>query len=166
MKADKVYLVGFMGAGKTTIAQALGARLGWRIEDVDERIEAREHRLIARIFADQGESYFRSVERDVVRELIPERQVVVATGGGTFAEPENRSAILADGAVVWIDVPLETILSRLPADGRRPLAADRSQMEALYQRRILAYRQAHLRIEGARAAVPEVVERIIEWLEP
>jgi len=97
-----VYLVGFMGAGKTTLARALGARLGWRAEDVDERIEAREHRTIAEVFARDGEPYFRSVERQVLLDLLPLRHTVVATGGGTFADLENRALINRDGLSIWI----------------------------------------------------------------
>ena len=134
MTADKIYLVGFMGAGKTTVARGLGRRLGWPIEDVDERIEARERKSVTAIFAQHGESYFRQVERQVLVELIPQRQVVVATGGGTFVDPENRALMLADGAVAWLDVPLSDVVARIPADGRRPLAADRAQMELLYHR--------------------------------
>src|SRR5687768_10717964 len=92
-----------MGAGKTTVARALGRRLGWRVEDVDERIEARERRSVAAIFAQQGEPYCRQQERQVLSELLPDRQVIVATGGGTFAEPDNRALMLADGGVVWLD---------------------------------------------------------------
>ncbi len=165
MKADKIYLVGFMGAGKSTVARALSARLDWQFEDVDARIEERERRAVAQIFAEKGEPYFRTIEREVVRELLPARHIVVATGGGTFAEPDNRAAILSDGAVIWLDVPLDVVLRRVPADGRRPLASDRAQMEALYHRRMLAYRQAHLRVDAARAAAPEIVERILDWLE-
>jgi shikimate kinase len=163
VNADKLYLVGFMGAGKTTVARALGRRLGWRVEDIDERIEARERRSVAAIFAQQGEPYFRQQERQVLGELLPDRQVIVATGGGTFAEPDNRGLMLADGAVVWLDVPLPRIMERVPADGRRPLAADRAQMEQLYARRRLAYAEAHLRVDGARP-VPEVVEQLLEWI--
>ena len=163
MTADKLYLVGFMGAGKTTVARALGRRLGWQVEDVDERIEAREHRTVASIFAQQGELYFRQVERQVLSDLVPLRHAIVATGGGTFVDTENRSLMLADGAVVWLDVPLTGVFDRVPADGRRPLAADRAQMERLYQLRQLAYAQAHLRVD-ASAPVPEIVERILEWI--
>ena len=163
MKADKLYLVGFMGAGKTTIARALGRRLDWPVEDVDERIEARERRVVASIFAQQGEPYFRQVERQVLHDLVPLRHVIVATGGGTFVDPDNRAIMLADGAVVWLDVPLTHVFDRVPADGRRPLAADRAQMEALYQLRQLAYAQAHVRID-ASAPVPEIVERVLEWV--
>lgn len=163
MNTDKLYLVGFMGAGKTTVARALGRRLGWQVEDVDERVEAREHRTVASIFAQQGEPYFRQVERQVLSDLVPLRHAIVATGGGTFVDTENRSIMLADGAVVWLDVPLTGVFDRVPADGRRPLAADRAQMERLYQMRQLAYAQAHLRVD-ASAPVPEIVERILEWI--
>jgi shikimate kinase len=163
VRTDKLYLVGFMGAGKTTVARALAKRVGWRAEDVDERIEARERRSVASIFAQQGEPHFRQVERDVLAELIPVREVVVATGGGTFAEPDNRAMMLADAAVAWLDAPFERLVDRVPPDGRRPLAADRFQMEQLFNVRQFAYRQAHLRVDAARP-VDEIVERLLEWI--
>ena len=163
MNADKIYLVGFMGAGKTTVARALGRRLGWRVEDIDERIESRERRSVASIFAQHGEAYFRQQERQTLSELLPQRQIVIATGGGTFAEPDNRALMLADGAVAWLDVPLSRVFERVPADGRRPLAADRVQMEQLYARRRLAYAEAHVRIDGTEP-VPDVVARLLEWV--
>lgn len=163
MKTDKLYLVGFMGAGKTSVARTLGRRMGWRMEDVDHLIEAREHQRVADIFTRKGEPYFRSVERGILQELLPQRHVIVATGGGTFVDAENRAAMLADGAVAWLDVPLERVIERVPADGRRPLASDREQMEQLYVRRQAAYAQAHVRIDASRP-VPEIAERILEWI--
>lgn len=163
MKADKLYLVGFMSAGKTTVATAVGRRIGWRPEDIDTRIEAREHRTVADIFAQDGEAYFRRIERQVLHELLPERNVVVAAGGGTFVDPENRTLMLSDGAVAWLDVPLGLVLERIPVDGRRPLAADRLQMEELYHRRRAAYAAAHVRIDAGRP-VEEVVERLLDWI--
>lgn len=163
MNADKIYLVGFMGAGKTTVARALGRRLGWRVEDIDERIEARERRSVAAIFAQSGESYFRQQERQTLSDLLPQREIVIATGGGTFAEPDNRALMLADGAVAWLDVPLSRVFERVPADGRRPLAADRVQMELLYARRRLAYAEAHVRIDGTEP-VQDVVAQLLEWV--
>jgi shikimate kinase len=163
VKADKLYLVGFMGAGKTSVARALGRRMGWRVEDIDHCIEAREHQRVAEIFARRGEPYFRSIERAVLQELLPQRHAIVATGGGTFVDPENRASMLADGAVAWLDVPLERVIERVPVDGRRPLAADRVQMEQLYAHRRAAYSQAHIRIDASRP-VPEIVERILEWI--
>jgi shikimate kinase len=164
VNTDKIYLVGFMGVGKTTVARALGRVLGWRVEDLDERIEMRERRTIAGIFAQHGEPYFRQLERQALTELLPERHIIVATGGGTFAETDNRAVMLADGRVAWLDVPLERLIERLPADGRRPLAADRTQLAQLYARRQLAYAHAHARID-ATGPVAEVVERMLTWIQ-
>jgi len=165
LKTDKVYLVGFMAAGKTTLAQALGRRLGWRAEDVDLLVESRERRTVAEIFAREGEPYFRSIERQVIWSLLPVRHAVVATGGGTFIDLENRAAINADGVSVWIDVPFEVLLERIPADGRRPLANDRIQMAMLYETRRLAYQQAQVRLDASRARAEELVDQLIEQLE-
>lgn len=162
MTTDKIYLVGFMAAGKTTVARALARRLGWRVEDVDELIEVRERLTVADIFARHGEAYFRGVEREIVRLLLPLRHVVVATGGGTFMDPETRAALNMDGTSVWLDVPFDTVLSRLPADGRRPLAADRAQMERLFALRQTAYIHAHLRIDAAHAPAEEIAEQILD----
>ena len=164
MKTDKIYLVGFMAVGKTTLAKALAQRLDWRFEDIDELIEAREHRTVASIFAREGEPYFRAVERQVLHDLLPVRHAVVATGGGTFVEPVSREIINRDGVSVWVDLPLEQVVLRLPPDGRRPLAADRAQLERLYETRRLAYQDAHFRLEAGRARVDELVERVAEWV--
>ncbi len=163
MRADKLYLVGFMGAGKTTLATALGRRLDWRVEDLDELIEARERCTVADLFARRGEPYFRGVERDVLRRLLPLRHAVVATGGGTYVDGDNRALINDNGLAVWLDLPFQMALARVPADGRRPLAADRAQFEALYHQRRLAYQLAHLRLD-ASSPVEELVERVLDWL--
>ena len=154
-----------MAAGKSTLAQGLSRRLGWRAEDVDVLIEARERRTVADIFAREGEPYFRSIERQILYSLLPQRHIVIATGGGTFIDPENRAAINADGLSVWIDVPFEALLNRIPADGRRPLAADRVQMAILYETRRLAYEHAHIRLDASLARSEELVEQLIEQLE-
>jgi len=165
VKTDKIYLVGFMGAGKTTLAQALARRLGWRAEDVDMLVEARERRTVAEIFAREGEPYFRALERQAIFSLLPARHVVVATGGGTFVDPENRAAINADGVSVWIDVPLDELLSRIPPNGRRPLASDLAQMTLLYEGRRLAYEQAHIKLDAARARPEELLDELVDRLE-
>lgn len=165
MTADKVYLVGFMGAGKSTLARALAARLDWRAEDVDARIEAREGRAITTIFARSGEAYFREVERQVLVDLLPVRHAVVATGGGTFVDPANRDLINRDGLSVWLDVPIETLRDRIPSDGRRPLAADRARFEQLYETRRAAYRQAHVRLDAGGAPVDALVEQLVDRLD-
>ena len=164
MRTDKIFLVGFMAAGKSTVAEALGRRIDWRVEDVDARIEARQRQSVADIFAQRGEGHFREVERAVVRELLPLRHAVVATGGGTFADPANRAAINRNGTSVWLDVSFETVIARLPADGRRPLAKDRDSLHGLYRARQATYRQAHLRLDASALLPGALVERLAEWL--
>jgi len=165
VKADKIYLVGFMAAGKTTLARALAKRLDWQAVDIDELIEAREHQTVADIFSKHGEAYFRTVERQTLAEQLARRHLVVATGGGTFADVQNRAAINADGVSVWLDVPLDRLIGRVPAGGRRPLAADRPGFERLYHQRRAAYEQAHVRLDAGRASVDALVEQLVDWLE-
>lgn len=164
MRADKIYLVGFMAAGKTSLARELGRRLDWRVEDVDDCIEARTHMSVSTIFATEGEACFRAAERSVVQDLLGLRHTVVATGGGTFADSELRTLMKADGAVFWIDVPLSQIIARLPLDGSRPLAASRAQLDSLYDARRIAYAQAHVRLDGAHASTGDLADQVVEWI--
>jgi shikimate kinase len=163
--ADKVYLVGFMTAGKTTVARALARRLSWEAIDLDQEIEKIEHRTVADIFAAQGEPYFRRLERAALERVLPRRHAVVATGGGTFVDPVNRAAILRDGCSIWLDLTFNEIVSRLPSDGRRPLAANRAQMEALYLARREAYQHAHVRVDAGGQPVEAVVDAVLDHLE-
>jgi shikimate kinase len=165
VKADKIYLVGFMAAGKTTVARALAQRLDWQPVDIDELIEQREHLTVTEIFAKRGEAYFRAVEREILLAQTGPRHLVVATGGGTFADPQNRAAINQDGVSVWLDVPLDRLVGRIPADGRRPLAADRAGFDRLYHQRRAAYEHAHVRLDAGRASVDALVEELVDWLE-
>jgi shikimate kinase len=153
-----------MGAGKTTIARALARRLGWKALDIDDAIEQREHQTVAALFAKRGEAHFRTVERAVLMDQVSLRHLVVATGGGTFVDQQNRALINADGVSVWLDVPLERLVARVPADGRRPLAADRAAFEQLYVTRRSAYEQATFRIDAARAGIEAIAEEILDRL--
>jgi shikimate kinase len=165
VKADKLYLVGFMAAGKTSVGRALARRLDWKFVDIDDLIERQEHLTVSEIFARHGEPYFRAAERAIVADQLRARHLVVATGGGTFVDPQNRAAIRGDGVSVWLDAPLDRVIARIPADGRRPMAADRADLERLYEARRLAYEQAHMRLDAGRAGVDALVEQLVDWLE-
>lgn len=160
-----MYLVGFMGSGKTSVARALARKLDWRAVDIDEAIEQREHETVAAIFATKGEAYFRAVERAALVDQLQSRHLVVATGGGTFVDPQNRAMMIQNGLTVWLDVPLERLVARVPADGRRPLASDREEFERLYTMRRAAYETAHYRVDAGRSSVQAIVDQLTDWLE-
>lgn len=161
---DKIYLVGFMGSGKSTLARALGRRLRWRVVDLDAAIEQREGQSVSTIFSRQGEAHFRRVEREVLVSLLPQRDVVIATGGGTFVQPLNRADIKADGVSVWIDAPFSRIVQRVPSDGRRPLAADRDAFAALFAERRRSYAEADIRLDADGQSVDALLERLLHHL--
>jgi len=153
-----------MGAGKTSVAIALGKRLNWHVDDIDELIEKRERRSVASIFKLEGEAYFRKIERSIVKDLLPKRHTIVATGGGTFADSQNRAAIIRNGATVWLDVSLELVLKRLTLNKKRPLAKDLKTIQSLYKNRLADYASAHLKLDANSLQVNELVECITQWL--
>jgi len=104
------------------------------------------------------------MKRIVLGALVAVALGVVACGGGTFVNAQNRSMINADGLSVWLDIPLERALARVPADGRRPLAADREAFERLYHLRRAAYQQAHIRVDAGRQGIDALVEQLMDLL--
>jgi shikimate kinase len=162
-----ISLVGFMGAGKTTVGRALAERLGWRFEDLDDLIQAREGRSIEQIFQLQGEPAFRDLERRVVTEILRESApLVLALGGGAFLEEQVRETLReAEIPAVFLDASGEELFRRSQQPGViRPLRGDRDQFQQLYQRRRPVYLGAELRIETEGKSVAGVVELIISGL--
>jgi len=164
-----VFLVGFMGAGKTSVGRVLAARLGWRFIDLDDRIEAREGRTIGEIFEESGEAAFRKVESAELRALMDDLDrtpKVAALGGGAFVQPEN-AALLRESAAptVFLDASVDILTERCgPAVGARPLFRDRKSFRALHDARRPAYLGATLRVDTAGKSIDAVADEIITRL--
>ena len=161
--AGRVYLVGFMGAGKSTVGRALAERLGVPFVDLDEAFESLSGMTIRRAFEEHGEAWFREREAELLRgtEALPE--AVVALGGGTFTFPENRSVVKRSGRSVFLDVPFEVVAARLGTKAAdRPLFRSLEEARALYDARLPSYRLSDriLALEGDEG-VDAVVERIV-----
>jgi shikimate kinase len=154
-----------MGSGKSSVGRLVARRLGYRFEDMDRRIEKRAGRRIATIFRDAGEEAFRALEREEARALLSLTDRVVATGGGAFTRPDTR-AILREGALtVWLQCDIDTILSRIPADGSRPLAGNRDIMPALLAEREPSYRMADVAVDASTGTPRQVADRIVGLIE-
>jgi len=161
-----LYLVGFMGSGKSTVGRSLAKHLGWRFADLDEDIEAREQMPITQIFDQRGEDEFRRVEHDALKRRVADiaRGVpwVIAVGGGCFAQSRNYDLINNHGLSIWLDAPIEVIRSRVAHSTTRPLARDPEKFDDLFQTRRASYEKADYRIsvgpEGSSGAVDAILK--------
>jgi shikimate kinase len=160
-----VVLVGFMGAGKSTIGRRLARRLGYRFEDLDRRIETREGRRVASLFRERGEAAFRALEQEEARAVSALTGVVVATGGGAFAQEATRALLQQGAFTVWLQCSLEAAQKRVRPDGSRPLAGNREIMRALLAEREPSYRLADVAVDTSRLTPRGVVDRIVELIE-
>jgi len=156
-----VFLVGFMGAGKTSVGKALSQDLGWPFEDLDDRLESREGRTVEQIFRESGEQAFRRAETAALRELLDElgpAPKIVALGGGAFVQRENAEFLeRADVTSVFLDGPVEELFKRCHKQPvERPLRGNLEQFQQLYQVRRPHYLKAKLRIDTASKDVEAV----------
>ena len=159
-----LFLVGFMGAGKTSVGRVLSRRLGWRFEDLDERIQARERQTIKQIFQQSGEAEFRRAEQEALRELLADLSSprVVALGGGTLVQANNGALVeAAGGQAIFLDAPVEELFRRCQKEQRaRPLRRDLDQFRRLYQARRPYYLAAARRIETAGKDIETVAAEV------
>ena len=162
-----IFLVGFMGAGKSSAGAALARELDRAFVDTDELVERAERRSVERIFLESGEEYFRAAEWDALSALDTGPGLVVACGGGLFSNHATRRWIAARGWTVWIDVPLTIVRARLAGDGaRRPvwLADDPVGQRVLFEKRRATYALAAVRVDGSSGSPEEVARRIRDGL--
>jgi shikimate kinase len=160
-----IYLVGFMGSGKSTVGRALAHRLGWSFFDIDAEIERAESMTIAEIFATHGEDEFRRLEAGMVlqhvRWIERGRPAVVALGGGAFAAPTTHQLLRENGITVWLDCSYETLARRVEGDPARPLAREPGSLRALYLARRATYALADVHVPVGEEQAEAIVEAIL-----
>jgi shikimate kinase len=156
MEYRRVYLIGFMGAGKTTVGRQLAKKLRWKFFDLDQEIEKLEKKRISEIFRESGEPHFRELERRHLKELSSVERAVIALGGGAFLDPQNRELAEKTGLTIWLKVSFAKVADRVKIDGTRPKFADKDQAERLYRSREPFYANAKIHI-SADAGSPEAV---------
>ncbi len=158
----QIYLVGFMGSGKSTVGRLLARALGWQFIDLDSIIEAGQQMTVREIFESAGEPFFREVEAAALAEISKAEPAVIALGGGTFAQPANVRLIReAGGTAVWLDCPQEELWRRCEQMQNRPLFRDRLSFFQLLEQRLPYYRQAEHRISTGGRLPEEVADEIL-----
>lgn len=162
----RFFLVGFMAVGKTTLGRDVASRLRLPFFDLDERIEAAARASVSEVFAREGEEGFRRRETDELRRLVEETDAgIVATGGGAFTVDENRGLMARSGMSVWLDAPVEAVLSRVAGEDR-PLWKGPEQARALAERRQEYYRRADLRLYLEHLDIERGAEELYRLLTP
>jgi shikimate kinase len=171
---DAVFLVGFMGAGKTSVGRALGQRLNWLFEDLDDRITIREGRSVAEIFRDPGEAEFRRAEHAALQQALQELRGgaarIVALGGGAFVQQANAALLKAARVpIVFLDAPVDELWQRCcnqasGSSAERPLLRSVEQFRKLYDARRPSYAKASLTVQTGGRPLEDIAAEIAEGL--
>ena len=155
----RIFMTGFMGAGKTTVGQRLAALLDLPFVDLDQEIERLAGSTVREIVEGRGEPWFRRLELEALQSVLGRGDAVIATGGGTLTSELGARLIRDAGLSVWLNPSFATIVERIGALGKadRPLFREEAQVLALYRERLPAYRRADLTVDVAPDEAPEEV---------
>lgn len=161
-----IYLVGFMGCGKTTIGRMYADEIGWRFGDLDDDIEFSQKTTITDLFARLGEPEFRRIETEAIQKRVLSIRrgspTVLSLGGGAFAGEQNIELLSDNGVTVWINTSLDIMCDRVARADHRPLARDMDRFRQLYEQRIPFYERAEYRVDvpdgDSRAALRMLIE--------
>ena len=157
-----IYLVGFMGSGKTTVGALLAEQLGWPFIDLDRTIEENQRTTIREIFESEGEAHFRKVEHAALEGIVRNEPAVIALGGGTIIQPENRKLIReAQGTTIWLETSLEVLRSRCAGMNHRPLVRDPDSLGRLFRERLPEYQKSEFRVATDLLGAQQVVENVL-----
>lgn len=169
---ERIFLIGYMGAGKTTLGRLYALRANLQFIDLDQYIEQRHHRTVSQLFSLHGEDGFRRIEQKMLHEVAQFEDVVIATGGGTPCFFDNMDFMNRSGRTVFLDASLHMLCSRLvQSPGKRPLLAGKTADEIRdYLLRTLSprmpyYTRAAYRLDSSRLETPEEISRTIQRLD-
>lgn len=168
-KEKIIALVGLMGAGKTTIGSKIASKLDYYFTDLDQEIEDRTHKSINQIFQEDGEKYFRQIEKDILKEIIVrDETLVISLGGGAFINEETRQLLKERAITIWLDISIDEIMNRIGSKNNRPLlnsANKREVLNKLYQERLPIYKKADHRIKVGQDNSEIIADKIIEMIK-
>lgn len=164
---SRIILTGFMGTGKTAVGEELAKRLGYTFLDTDLMVEKDQKKSISEIFEKEGEEIFRGYEKRMVKKALDQEKVVLATGGGAVADPENLKLMKERGILIGLAASPEVILERVSRMGSRPLLKTKDQLETiknLLSKRSPYYREAQHVVDTGGKGVSQTVEEILKIL--
>ena len=169
---SKIFLIGFMGSGKSTTGKKLASRLNWSFIDLDKKIELVAGMKITEIFSEKGESYFRTIESETLRGLSQESNAVISTGGGTPCFNDNMDFMLGSGLTVYLRLTTGQLKERLVASSKaRPLIADigKDELEDYIHKKLnereMWYTKAKITVDGYETDIPALYSLVKKWIQ-
>jgi shikimate kinase len=165
MNKPLIYLIGFMGSGKSTIGALLAQKLQWTFIDTDNLIEQHEHRSVAEIFESRGEHYFRTIESRILHDISTQKQAVIATGGGIILRKENRDYMKKTGMQLWLQWNVNNLIHNVMQEpSSRPLFTDEKVFRILYNKRRRWYSMADTAIPCDENSPESIIDAILQYL--